>query len=93
MPDGEIRVRWRVERTGDGARRLHLHWAEGGGPPTAIPSRRGFGTRLIAVNVERELGGTVALDFAVEGLRCAIVVPLPQAGADYMSPLAVPTAH
>ena len=93
VPGGEIRVRWRVERTGDGARRLHLDWAEGGGPPTAVPSRRGFGTRLIAVSVERELDGTVALDFAVEGLRCAIVVPLPESGASYMSPLAVPTAH
>ncbi|MFC6049992.1 histidine kinase, partial [Methylobacterium hispanicum] len=79
--------------TDDGARRLHLDWAESGGPPTSVPSRRGFGTRLIAVSVERELDGTVALDFAVEGLRCAIVVPLAQASADYMSPLAVPTAH
>ena len=88
----EIRVRWHVERTCDGARPLHIDWAESGGPTKAVPSRRGFGTRLIAVSVERELDGTVALDFAVEGLRCANVVPLSRAGAGY-SPLAVPTDH
>ncbi len=90
---GDVRVTWRVDRDADGLRRLHLDWAEGGGPPTATPARPGFGTRLIAVGVERELGGTVTLDFDVQGLRCTIGVPLPQAGGDYMSPLAVATAH
>ena len=93
VPGGDVRVTWRVDRTGDSARALHLDWVENGGPATAAPLRRGFGTRLIAVSVERELDGTVGLDFAAEGLRCAIVVPLSQAGGGYMSPLAVPTAH
>lgn len=93
VPGGEVRITWRVARAEDGARRLHIDWAESGGPPLAAPSRRGFGTRLISASVERELDGTVGLDFTGSGLRCAIAVPLSQSNVDYMSPLAVTVAH
>ncbi|WP_281406696.1 sensor histidine kinase [Methylobacterium sp. WL120] len=86
VPDGEIRVTWRVVRTEGGARRLRLDWAEDGGPPSPPPTRRGFGTRLIAVSIERELDGKLDLDFASEGLRCSVDVPLPSPTVATMSP-------
>ena len=86
VPDGEIRVTWRVVRTEGGARRLRLDWAEDGGPPSPPPTRHGFGTRLIAVSIERELDGKLDLDFASEGLRCSVDVPLPAPTVATMSP-------
>ena len=86
VPDGEVRVTWRVTTSEGGARRLDLVWAEAGGPPTAPPERRGFGTRLIGVSIERELEGRVTLDFAREGLRCSVDVPLQAPPAGFMSP-------
>ena len=72
-------------------RRLLLEWHETGGPPTAPPTRRGFGTRLIAVSVERELDGEIDLDFAETGLRVTLDIPLTALGVAHLSPLA--TAH
>ena len=74
-----------------GDRRLRLDWIEANGPPAVPPERRGFGTRLITVSVERELDGQVTLDFAKAGLRVGVDVPLTGTGAVHLSPLA--TAH
>ncbi|WP_207477903.1 sensor histidine kinase [Arenibaculum pallidiluteum] len=72
---GHVSVTWRRERrrTGDW---LHLEWVERGGPPTAPPPARGFGTHLIERSVTHELGGSAQLDFAGPGLRCRIAFPL-----------------
>ncbi|SDM55730.1 Two-component sensor histidine kinase, contains HisKA and HATPase domains [Methylobacterium phyllostachyos] len=76
VPSGTVRVSWRVTVGESGARRLCLDWVEAGGPPTAEPARRGFGSRLIRANVERELAGRIEVDFASDGLRCWLDVPL-----------------
>jgi hypothetical protein len=55
---------------------LVLEWRESGGPPVTVPTRRGFGTRLITGGIARELGGSVELSFPPEGARCALDVPL-----------------
>lgn len=73
---GRVDVAWSVVIGESGARRLVMEWCESGGPPVQVPSKRGFGTRLITGGVSRELGGTVRLDFAAEGLRCSLDVPL-----------------
>ena len=88
---GEVHVAWAVTADEGRGRRLRLDWREAGGPPASPPARRGFGTRLIAVSVERELDGTVALDFASSGLHATVDVPLTDIGAGHLSPLA--TAH
>jgi two-component sensor histidine kinase len=92
-PGGLLRVSWRVATDGGNARRLHLDWVESGGPIPGASTRKGFGTRLITVSIERELDGSVRLNFAPEGLRCVITVPMVGATADYMSPLAPPVVH
>lgn len=91
VPGGEVRVAWSIAGTGRGERNLRLDWIEARGPPAASPERRGFGTRLITMSVERELDGKVTLDYAEKGLRVGMDVPLTELGWAHLSPLA--TAH
>ncbi|WP_165838977.1 PAS domain-containing protein [Roseicella frigidaeris] len=54
-----------------------LTWCERGGPPVAgAPSRRGFGTVLAERGAITQLGGSVAHDWAPEGLTLRLEVPL-----------------
>jgi PAS domain S-box-containing protein len=75
---GEVAVCWRVDGPPE-ARRLHLDWIERGGPPVAAPKRRGFGSRLIESSL-RSLDGKATADYAPEGLRCSLDLPLDEAG-------------
>ena len=90
---GQIRVMWRVMQDETGARRLRLDWQESGGPPVTVPVRRGFGTRLIAGGIQRELGGTVELTFDPSGLRCCLDVPLQDQEMTMLSPLGIQRPH
>ena len=74
-PNGRVSVRW--ERTGaDAAAILTIIWHELGGPPVAAPVRPGYGSNLIRDLIPHELGGTVDLVFAGDGLCCKIEIPL-----------------
>jgi two-component sensor histidine kinase len=53
-----------------------VRWRETGGPPVAPPTRRGFGLDLIEKVVAHELRSNVELDFAPEGVRCVLRVPV-----------------
>ena len=75
---GTISIKWTIEATPDG-RWLCLHWREEGGPPVAIPKRKGFGSRVIEQGLAHELGGKIKLDFLPDGIVCTIHVPAPQA--------------
>lgn len=86
VPEGRVRVEWSLAAEA-GAQRLRLTWQESGGPPVQAPTRSGFGTRLIAGGVRRELDGTVELNFKIKGLRCDLEVPLEPA----LSAMLVPT--
>jgi two-component sensor histidine kinase len=55
---------------------LHLTWSEKGGPPASAPERKGFGSRLIEQAITRELDGQLQIEFAPEGLRCRLALPL-----------------
>ena len=73
MPRGQVCVRWTmkpgVEQT------LLIDWRETGGPKVVEPSSRGYGSDLIRELVEYELGGTITLAFAADGLWCTIAIP------------------
>jgi PAS domain S-box-containing protein len=71
VPEGRVSLCWSLC-----ADELTFTWTEEGGPPVALPSRSGFGMRLLQRNLARELGGDVALDFAPEGVRCEIRFPV-----------------
>jgi len=70
-PDGRITVRWNLR---EDQARLVLEWIEAGGP-LVVPDQPGYGTGVIRNLIPYELGGTVDLVFAAEGLRCRIALP------------------
>jgi PAS domain S-box-containing protein len=78
-PGGRLSVAWEVGRDEGDAPRLALDWVESGGPPVAPPARRGFGSRLIERGLAGAVGGRAELDFAPEGVRCRLTLPLGEA--------------
>jgi two-component sensor histidine kinase len=55
---------------------FRLKWAESGGPTVAMPTRRGFGSRLIEHSFVRQLRGEAELTFAPSGVVCVLDIPL-----------------
>lgn len=76
-PAGALALSW--TRPGPDAPAVVVEWCETTDRPIAPPDREGFGTRLVRVVIERQLGGTLALDWTPTGLRCRISFP-PEAG-------------
>lgn len=72
---GEVDISWAVVDREE-AQHLRLIWEERGGPLTAAPTRRGFGSTLIEQSLAAH-GGVVRLTYPPEGLRCEITLPLP----------------
>jgi PAS domain S-box-containing protein len=83
-PDGRLDVAWDID--GGAGRLLRIRWDERSAAPVAPPAHRGFGSQLIERLVRHELGGTLHMDFAPTGLRCAIEVPLGEAGEAAATP-------
>jgi two-component sensor histidine kinase len=67
-PSGKLKVCWTIGASGV----VDLTWAEREGPPVKTPTRRGFGTRMIASAFGDGAGWSVKLDFDPLGLRCAM---------------------
>ncbi|WP_192182264.1 CHASE domain-containing protein [Mesorhizobium amorphae] len=72
---GALKVDWSVEGRGHD-RTLALNWHETGGKTLEAPAKTGFGTKLIDLNVTRELRGTIKRDFHADGLKVKIRIPL-----------------
>jgi two-component sensor histidine kinase len=72
---GALKVDWRVESLGR-ERILVLNWREAGQKNLEPPTKTGFGTKLIDLNVTRELRGTIKRDFHADGLTVEIKIPL-----------------
>ncbi|HEX4572690.1 MAG TPA: HWE histidine kinase domain-containing protein, partial [Dongiaceae bacterium] len=64
QPGGQVALLWE-----QGPEGLALTWSEDGGPAASVPTRRGFGTRVIAASVEQQLGGKARFDWRPAGLR------------------------
>jgi PAS domain S-box-containing protein len=75
VPSGSVAVSWDRKQNGHAANLVFV-WREFGAPPSAVESKTGYGTRLIRELVPHELGGTVDLEFAAEGVNCRIELPL-----------------
>ena len=74
-PKGRLDLNWSVSRTERGMT-LVLDWVERNGPRARRPRRLGFGSRLIALVIERQLNGEVTRSFTHNGLSLHLVVPL-----------------
>ena len=74
-PGGRLAVRWWLAGTGD-ATRLILDWRESGVPIASRPERLGYGRELIERALPYQLRAETRLDFAPDGVHCALAVPL-----------------
>jgi two-component sensor histidine kinase len=75
VPQGNVELIWDLQ-TDDREPCLELRWSEHAGPPVVAPSRKGFGSRLIARGLAGNLGGKVQVDYAPTGLVCTLTAPL-----------------
>jgi two-component sensor histidine kinase len=75
VDDGKVDVNWKIDRQED-RDMLELHWSESGGPVVAMPSKRGFGSRLLERALARELGARAKLEFRNEGVAFSMETPL-----------------
>ena len=73
-PEGRVSVRWHRPSNGGVPARLRLEWHESGGPAVTAPARPGYGTSVIRDYIAYELGGTVELEFRVDGVFCTIEI-------------------
>ncbi|WEX07683.1 PAS domain S-box protein [Chelativorans sp. AA-79] len=88
VPEGRLSVDWEVKSAAGSS--LLLVWQESGGPPVEVPTRRGFGTSLIEKSLAAH-GGEVSIHYRAEGVRCEIMLPIPDRaqpqGGGFMDPL------
>lgn len=73
VPQGTVSLTWALEHI-ESRLLVRVSWTERGGPPTEVPSRRGYGTSFIRSAI-KGLSGTIDFQFPREGLICLIVAP------------------
>ena len=76
VDSGRVDVAWTTREDHEGSM-LDVTWRETGGPVVHPPKRRGFGTRLVQGSAA-ELGGRADVEYAPEGLRMRLTMPLPE---------------
>ncbi|RYD67054.1 MAG: PAS domain S-box protein [Verrucomicrobiaceae bacterium] len=70
---GHLNVDWKIGCGDDPC--LNLEWIERDGPSVAMPTRSGFGTRLLK-SIANQFGGTATLKYDPGGLVCVFNAPL-----------------
>jgi CHASE1-domain containing sensor protein/two-component sensor histidine kinase len=73
MKPDALTVNWQLDYE---RRSLVLLWKERGSSAVEAPAQAGFGTKLIDLNVERELNGRIRRNYRPDGLDIEIEVPL-----------------
>ena len=71
---GRVLLRWGWMRNGSHGR-LAINWRETGGPPILTTNRASYGTSIIRELIPFELGGTVDLTLACDGVHCRLEIP------------------
>ncbi len=69
---GTVTVSWALSED----QAVALQWQENGGPDVSPPSRAGFGSRLVKLELTHELNGEVELIYGRSGLRVTMGFPL-----------------
>jgi len=67
---GKVSLTWRL-RPGV----ITFDWIESNGPKVTPPNRKGYGTRIFAVGIEQQFGGTVDFQWHEHGLHCHLSIP------------------
>ena len=73
--EGRIEVGWGLIEK-DGERALLCVWNKFAGPPVTPPCREGFGSMLLKRVLSQQIRADVKVDFAPEGFRLRMSVPL-----------------
>jgi len=71
--DGVITIKWDLGQ--EETPWVALQWQESKGPDVAPPSRNGFGSRLIKLELTHELSGNVELSYEKTGFRAMMTFP------------------
>jgi PAS domain S-box-containing protein len=69
VANGQVDLGWSHDSDG----RLELRWIETGGPPVQMPTRDGFGGRILR-QLTGQMNGAARFDWRVEGLDCKITL-------------------
>ncbi|WP_373322393.1 sensor histidine kinase [Methylobacterium thuringiense] len=77
---GRITVSWSIVPGGE-AGILQFAWCESEGPPVSVPSRQGFGSRLLQRVLTTQVQAEVRSEYAPEGFRLSMLAPLPARNA------------
>jgi PAS domain S-box-containing protein len=67
---GRVDIRWVTE-----GETFTMSWTERAGPPVSPPQRRGFGTVVMKDMAERNVNGTVDLEYAPSGVTWRLTCP------------------
>jgi len=70
--EGRVNITWKLSDTES---KLCVTWRESGGPVVAQPSRKGFGSTLIARALAGE-NGKATIDYASTGVVCTLMIAL-----------------
>jgi len=81
LESGSVSVDWAMRQTPNGER-LIIRWQEKDGPVVGLPSRRGFGSKLLERGLAHELDGNVDLQYRSEGVLCTISFIVPKDDRD-----------
>ncbi len=76
---GGVSISWRILDE-KGGQWLQFDWQERGGPTIAPTHKRGFGTTIISVVAGSEFGTSPTVNYASDGFRYQLKLPLPAAG-------------
>jgi PAS domain S-box-containing protein len=74
-PGGRVAVTWAVEEGPDGPH-LAWTWNEHDGPPPSLPTREGFGMRLLNKILTAQTAAEVGVASDADGLRISVRIPL-----------------
>ncbi|MEM6908092.1 MAG: PAS domain-containing protein [Pseudomonadota bacterium] len=59
---------------------ISITWSEEGGPPASPPKDAGFGSKLIDLTINHQLGGSITHDWQETGLQAVLKVPAERLG-------------
>ena len=79
---GRIEVSWALADTAAGPR-LTWVWNEHDGPPVALPTREGFGSRLLSRVLSTQVKAEVKIDYDPDGLRVNVELLLASLDVDH----------
>ena len=69
-PKGRVSIEWSC----DPAQRLTFRWTETGGPAVGLPTRKGFGARVMERIIQGQINGELKFDWRQEGVVCEITI-------------------